>query len=144
MAKQLISLTSTARSQLLTMLRGHNSNAALFSVQGGGCNGLRYDLQPTNDAKQPLDEDQPIQDGYALRICGKSMLHIVGTEIDWVDDFMGQGFGSAIRTLLVHVGAGARLVPMQASSSCARPSKPHTRRCWLRRSSCHRSSCSSR
>ena len=87
-----VRVTEAARVQLVKLLRDNRSTAALFSVQGGGCNGLRYNLQPTYGPLEPLDEEVPLSESNSLRVCGKSLIHILGTEIDWRDDFMGQSF----------------------------------------------------
>ena len=87
-----VRITDAARVQLVRVLRGNRSTAALFSVQGGGCNGLRYNLQPTHEPREPLDEEVALDESHSLRVCGKSLMYILGTEIDWRDDFMGQTF----------------------------------------------------
>ena len=92
MASAVVRLTQSAKQQLLLLLRQHESHAALFSVVGGGCNGLRYRLQPTHEPKSKLDEEIALEDNHVLRVCSKSLLFVMGTEIDWKDDFMGKSF----------------------------------------------------
>jgi iron-sulfur cluster assembly protein len=87
-----VRITEAARTQLIRILRHHKSTTALFSVKGGGCNGLRYNLEPTRESRDPLDEEVSLGGARSLRVCGKSLLYILGTEIDWRDDFMGQTF----------------------------------------------------
>jgi len=78
----IVRLTAAAKAQLRLLLANNRSNTALFSVEGGGCNGLRYQLEPTDERKAARDEDIDLGDGQALRVCGRSMLYLVGTEID--------------------------------------------------------------
>ena len=72
------------------MLKSHSSYTALFSVSGGGCNGLRYQLEPTHEPKDDRDEELALGGGRNLRVCGKSMIYLTGTKIDWQNNFMGQ------------------------------------------------------
>ncbi len=90
--RNIVSLTSAARSKLIQMLETYNTNSALFYVQGGGCNGLKYVIEPTDSSPDPLDEIIPLDNNTNLRVCGKSLMHLLGTEIDWGSDFMGQSF----------------------------------------------------
>ena len=30
--------------------------------------------------------------GLRVHVCGKSLMHVLGTEIDWTNDFMGSRF----------------------------------------------------
>ena len=42
----MISITRMAKSQLKNILGSHK--AIFFGAKGGGCNGFKYDLKPTN------------------------------------------------------------------------------------------------
>ena len=61
-------------------------------------------MTPTNNHPNKLDEivclknkikklpdkiDTPLE---SIHVCGKSLMHILGTEIDWQNDIMGQTF----------------------------------------------------
>ena len=62
----------------------------LFHVKSGGCNGLEYVLEATDI---PSDADEQRLDGEAsLWVCHQSVLHLLHTEIDWVEDTMGSRF----------------------------------------------------
>ena len=91
MNKNVISITNNARKQLINLIKIKNSNYILFSVSGGGCNGLKYNLEPTNDTPNKIDEIY-IKDELKINICGKSLLYLLGTKIDWKEDFMGNRF----------------------------------------------------
>ena len=62
-----------------------------FSVNGGGCNGINYDLKPTNEEPNKNDEIIKINDVNVV-LCEYSVFHIIGTEIDWKEDIMGSSF----------------------------------------------------
>lgn len=67
--------------------RGSN---ILFYCRTGGCNGFEYALEP---AKNIADaEKQILSNDVTLWTCNKSMLYLVGTQIDWKDDMMGSRF----------------------------------------------------
>ena len=80
-----------ATNKLERILRNNNNNAILFYVKGGGCNGFSYKLKPTNDPPAKIDEVVRIND-VEIHICGRSMMHLLGTHIEWKEDIMGQGF----------------------------------------------------
>ncbi len=60
------------------------------SVAGGGCSGLMYQLDFDN-AEQP--GDQVIEDkGVKIFVAMKSLLYLVGTELDYTGGLQGKGF----------------------------------------------------
>jgi len=113
-----IQLTKIARKKLVELLCHHNRKTVLFSVAGGGCNGLKYQLEPTEDPIEKLDEEISLtfaaESGSfdkKIRICGKSLFHLLGTEIDWKDDFMGQSFYFKNPNATSACGCGATFAP---------------------------------
>ena len=64
--------------------------SVLIGVKGGGCNGLKYVVAPTSDAPSRLDEELTL-DGVHVIVCGKSLLHLLGTAVRWEEDAMGAG-----------------------------------------------------
>ena len=60
------------------------------SVKGGGCSGLTYDLQITD---QELESDKNIeQHGVKVMVDKKSYIYLVGTELEFSDGLNGKGF----------------------------------------------------
>ena len=113
-----IQLTKIARKKLVELLCRHNRKTVLFSVAGGGCNGLKYQLEPTEDPIEKLDEEisltpnaEPGPFDRKIRICGKSLFYLLGTEIDWKDDFMGQSFYFKNPNTASTCGCGATFAP---------------------------------
>ena len=88
--KHIITVSDMAVNKLGTILKQHNKTAIRFSVKGGGCNGFNYQLKPTNTAPDKLDEVVKINN-IEIRVW-YSIMHILGTKIDWTEDIMGQGF----------------------------------------------------
>ena len=58
------------------MMRGSKSKYILFSVEGGGCNGLKYNLEPNNEEPKKIDEVVKMDD-LKINVCGKSLLYFV-------------------------------------------------------------------
>ena len=110
----IVRLTSAAKTHILHLLRAHESRVVLFSVEGGGCNGLKYRLEPDAAPAQDADEDLPLDDkGSVLRVCGKSLLYVIGTEIDLKDDFMGKSFTFDNPNAAGQCGCGATFAPCE-------------------------------
>lgn len=84
------SISASAARRLLKVL-GDDVGAALrISVKGGGCSGFQYafDIEKTRD-----EEDLVVtRDGAAVIVDPVSLEMIKGSELDFVDDLMGQMF----------------------------------------------------
>ena len=65
--------------------------SVLIGVKGGGCNGLKYTITPTNDPPQKHDECFSLENTNIM-VCGDSLLYILGTKVSWVEDVMGDRF----------------------------------------------------
>ena len=64
---------------------------AFIGVKGGGCNGLRYIIEPLKELPDAIDEKMNIGETDIV-VCGRSLIYLIGTEITWEKDFMGEGF----------------------------------------------------
>ena len=86
-------MTPNALSQMQKIMNNTKSKSLFLQIKGGGCNGFNYDIKTldTNKAPSKIDETVVNKD-VTLHICGHSMLHLIGTEIDWKDDIMGANF----------------------------------------------------
>ena len=91
MNKSVINVTAVASKQLSNIMNTNKSKYILFSIEGGGCNGLKYNLEPNNDEPKKIDEIVKIDD-FKINVCGKSLLYLLGTTIDWTQDIMGNRF----------------------------------------------------
>ena len=90
MSKPLISITKTASKRLLDIVKSNNSKAILFDLKSGGCNGFEYKLEPTSTLEK-YDEHYS-KDGVNVYICNKSLIYLIGTNIDWKKNIMGETF----------------------------------------------------
>ena len=101
----MIKITRAAFPQLKRVAKPH----LLFHVKSGGCNGLEYTLEPTST---PSDADaQPLDGKTILYVCHKSIIHLLHTEIDWVEDTMGARFVFHNPNALASCGCGQTFSP---------------------------------
>ena len=60
------------------------------AVKGGGCSGMTYDLDITD---QELESDKVVEQyGVKVMVDKKSYIYLVGTELDFSDGLNGKGF----------------------------------------------------
>ena len=89
----MITVTEGAKAHIeeLRAEQGHGPDFGLrVSVEGGGCSGLMYKLD-FDDSERP--GDQLIEDNdVKLYVNMKSLLYLVGTELDYTGGLQGQGF----------------------------------------------------
>jgi len=90
MPKPIMSFCSKTVQHFRKLLEYHSAKTILVGVQGGGCNGLKYYVEPSNEKPKKLDEQIQI-DGVDITICGNSLLHLIGTEVEWNESPMGSG-----------------------------------------------------
>ena len=66
------------------------SDGIRVAVQGGGCSGLMYDLEFDSEQKE---NDHVFEDkGVKIFVDKKSLLYLIGTELDFSDGLNGKGF----------------------------------------------------
>ena len=87
-----VTVSESAARRVATILQKKPSMRALrVSVEGGGCSGFSYKFDLTD--RDPRDDDQVIErDGGVVYVDPVSKLYMGGSEIDFVDDYMGQSF----------------------------------------------------
>jgi iron-sulfur cluster assembly protein len=91
MLRNILKISPSAIKQLKLIKDSHQSSALKFYIKGGGCNGFNYQIEPTNEKADKLDEIVKVED-LEIHVCGKSLMYILGTEIDWNVDIMGSTF----------------------------------------------------
>jgi iron-sulfur cluster assembly accessory protein len=86
-----ITLTASAASRIKEILRNDPSKIALrVAVNGGGCSGFQYDFKL--DSTRHDDDIVVERDGASVFIDSVSLPFMAGSEIDFVDDLIGQAF----------------------------------------------------
>lgn len=89
----MITVSENAKNQAIRLMKDDNAPEGSFirvGVKGGGCSGLSYDL--TFDYK--INEGDKIFEDKGVKIvCDKkSILYLVGTELDFSGGLNGKGF----------------------------------------------------
>ena len=87
----MITITEKAGNHLKSLVK--NTNNVEFSVDGGGCSGMNYNLKFTD--REPDDRDQIIyfaNDSMKLLVPFASYVYLTDTEIDFSDDLLNGGF----------------------------------------------------
>lgn len=89
----MIKVSDTARDHVnhLRQEGGYDASYGLrVSVKGGGCSGLMYQLEFDN-SDQPGDQIVEHQ-GIRIYVPMKSLLYLIGTELDYTGGLQGKGF----------------------------------------------------
>ena len=86
-----VSLSASAARRIARILTGEPAGTALrISVSGGGCSGFQYGFDL--DTVQGDDDLVVARDGAVVWIDSVSLPFMAGSEIDFVDDLIGQSF----------------------------------------------------
>lgn len=89
----MLKISSIAKNTILNIINKNDGNAAFLYLKGGGCNGFSYKFKILLNDEKPNKFDEVYNLGNKnLYICGKSMMFIIGTEIDYIEDIMGSRF----------------------------------------------------
>ena len=90
----MITISDKAYSKLLDLKKESSYDDSFFlkvEVLGGGCSGLKYNMEFSNTGKN--DGDFVHQEGdLEIRIPKKSLLYLAGTQLDYDDGLNGKGF----------------------------------------------------
>jgi iron-sulfur cluster assembly accessory protein len=86
-----LGLTTRAATRILEIAKAEGKPLMLrLSVSGGGCSGFQYGFT-LDDTR--LDDDLAIErDGATLLVDEISLPYLMGAEIDFIDNLMGQSF----------------------------------------------------
>ncbi len=86
-----VTISESAAKRIVKVLAAEPGNTALrISVEGGGCSGFSYKIELTG--AQNDDDKVFTRDGATVLIDEISLVYMGGSEIDFVDDLMGQSF----------------------------------------------------
>ena len=85
-----VSMSASAARRLTRILSAEAGAALRVSVKGGGCSGFQYSFDIEKDR---ADDDLIVErDGATVLVDPVSLEMIKGSELDFVDDLMGQSF----------------------------------------------------
>ncbi|UBM60367.1 iron-sulfur cluster assembly accessory protein [Marinilongibacter aquaticus] len=89
----MVKVTEQAKNKIIELKAKEGKDAThgiRVAVHGGGCSGLMYDLEFDAEEKE---SDQVFEDnGVKIFVDKKSLLYLVGTELDFSDGLNGKGF----------------------------------------------------
>ncbi|SOE22378.1 iron-sulfur cluster assembly protein [Spirosomataceae bacterium TFI 002] len=89
----MVTVSEIAKNKIVELKEKEGKSAAdgiRVSVQGGGCSGLMYDLEFNGEEKE---NDHIFEDkGVKIFVDKKSLLYLLGTELDFSDGLNGKGF----------------------------------------------------
>ena len=89
----MVTVTETAKDKIIELRQKEGKgdiNGIRVAVEGGGCSGLMYDLQ--FDAEQRPNDHIFEDKGIKIFVDKKSLLYLLGTELDFSDGLNGKGF----------------------------------------------------
>ncbi|HVG89729.1 MAG TPA: iron-sulfur cluster insertion protein ErpA [Gaiellales bacterium] len=87
-----VQLTASAARRIAAVAQSEGRAEARLrvSVSGGGCSGFQYQFTLDEGAE---DGDVVVErDGAALVVDGMSLMYVLGSELDFVDDLTGSYF----------------------------------------------------
>ncbi|WP_159951360.1 iron-sulfur cluster insertion protein ErpA [Rhizobium sp. 18065] len=91
MTTQNVTLSQAAAKRIAAIVAADtDKNALRVAVEGGGCSGFSYKFDLDKDQ---MDDDIVItRDGATVLIDPVSLIYMAGSEIDFVDNLLGQSF----------------------------------------------------
>lgn len=91
MSTETVTLSEAAAKRIAAIVAADAGKSALrVSVEGGGCSGFSYKFDLDG---QPAGDDIVIRrDGATVLIDPMSIIYMAGSEIDFVDNLLGQSF----------------------------------------------------
>lgn len=103
--EQNVTVSDNAFSRIETILSNQDDKTALrVSVEGGGCSGFSYKFDLVDGS---TDDDIILEKGNArVLIDNLSLVYMAGSEIDFVDDLMGQSFQIKNPNAIASCGCG--------------------------------------
>tara|TARA_B000000557_G_scaffold257792_1_gene251476 strand:- start:180 stop:506 length:327 start_codon:yes stop_codon:yes gene_type:complete len=88
----MITITNIAKQKLLNLIKNEGTAAFLY-LKGGGCNGFSYKFKILKDESKINKFDEVLKiDDKNLYLCNKSLMYLIGTKVDYIEDIMGSRF----------------------------------------------------
>lgn len=101
-----ISVSGAAARRIATILGAKPDKKAMrVSVEGGGCSGFSYKFDLVDEAPQ-ADDLVITRDGATVFVDQLSLTYMEGSEIDFVDNLLGQSFQIKNPNAIASCGCG--------------------------------------
>lgn len=89
----MITISNLAKFKVKEMIQNNFGKAVLLYINGSGCNGFSFKFKILKNDEKPDKLDEVVKvDDYNMYLCGKSLIYIMGTNIDYKEDIMGSRF----------------------------------------------------
>lgn len=85
-----VSMSASAARRLTRILGAEQGAALRITVKGGGCSGFQYAFDV--ETERAADDLVVERDGAVILVDPVSLEFMKGSEVDFVDDLMGQSF----------------------------------------------------
>lgn len=114
----MLRITNAAIKQLRTLSKKDLGIVGFqLSLKLGGCNGFNYKLEPLEEITEGSGSILLIDNELSLQLCNKSELYLLGTEIDWTTDIMGDRFTFNNPLSQASCGCGSSFTPQNIYDS---------------------------
>lgn len=106
MSTETVTLSEAAAKRIAQIVSSEADKSALrVTVEGGGCSGFSYKFDLVND--ETTDDDLVLEKGEAkVLIDSLSLVYMGGSEIDFIDNLMGQSFQIKNPNAVANCGCG--------------------------------------
>lgn len=89
----MIKFSEKAKEHLKELYKNSNTRYIKLKITTKGCSGHSYDLSFVNESDlSVLDEKIQLEDSFIVVLDQKSIMWLMGTEIDWNEDLFGSKF----------------------------------------------------
>ena len=110
MTRNVIKVSNEALKQLKEIINKTEYKVFEFSLKTGGCNGFKYNLKPmiiSNNKNFEIYKKENI----TINICNKSLMYLIGTEIDWKEEILSSSFIYNNPNVKFNCGCGKSFIP---------------------------------
>ena len=76
----MITITNLAKHKIKDLITSNSGKSAYLYLKGGGCNGLKYNLEPFFNEPHKRDELVELED-LKVNVCGKSLLYLLSRNV---------------------------------------------------------------
>ena len=106
----MIKISNLAKLKMKEMILHNFGKAIYLYIKGGGCNGFSYTFKILTEDNKPFKHDEIFKTNeFNLYLCSKSLLHIIGTNIDYKEDIMGSRFDFTNNNIASKCGCGTSI-----------------------------------
>ena len=104
----MITISNIAKQKLKNLIVNNSGKSAYLYLKSGGCNGFNHTFSILDKDEKPnkYDEVFDIDDKHNLYICSKSLMYIIGSKIDYIEDLMGSRFDFSNDNIAGKCGCG--------------------------------------